>query len=324
MSRLIRGLQRFRATQADAASAEPFVAPLQTPESLAILLERVRALHLSDLSRSTANLRSAGEFASAVVGRGLDFEEIRAYVPGDNVRDMDWRTTARRGKPYIKRYRETRQRSVFLVMDRGASMRFATRGQLKVVQAVRIAAAYGYACAENGACIGGVLYDQRAAAIGCRPGLRGTLEWLHYATRPCPPVDSPGHVEPSVLNAAIASVAPPGSELLWLSDFRHLEEDTKPWLIQLAQRYILRAVRVTDSAEISLPPVGLAPFACAGGLRWIDTTARRVQLAFAAASVNERARVKKLFASVGVALSECTTQDDAVRIAASVLARSDA
>ncbi|MDP3123406.1 MAG: DUF58 domain-containing protein, partial [Thiobacillus sp.] len=69
----------------------------------------------------------AGDWASRWLGRGLDFEESRLYSAGDDIRDMDWRTTARTGRPHLKIYREERQPAVHLVVDRGATMRFGTR-----------------------------------------------------------------------------------------------------------------------------------------------------------------------------------------------------
>lgn len=323
MNRLAAALRRFRSSSGSVAEPAQLHAPLQTPEELQILLERVRALKLRELRRARANLLGVGEFLSPALGRGLDLEEVRAYTPGDNVRDMDWRTTARRGKPYIKVYRESRQHSVCLVVDRSASMRFATRGYLKVTQAVRVAAAYAYALADHEACIGGVLYDDHMTALSCRTGMRGAIEWTHHAVEPCPPAaESAGHTTLGALYTAIASVAPRGTQILWLSDFSGLSENSLPWLAHLSQRYPITALRVVDNVELVLPDVGMAPFSNAGTVRWLNTAARGVQTTFAKVTENERMRLSGIFASVGIALEECNTAEDSLAVAARILTKS--
>lgn len=322
MNRLAATLRRLRSSSHSVAESTELHAPLQTAEELKRLLERVRTLRLREVQHTRANLLSVGEFASTALGRGLDLEEVRAYTPGDNIRDMDWRTTARRGKPYIKVYRESRQTSVCLLVDRGASMRFATRGYLKVTQAVRIAAAYAYAHADHEACIGGVLYDDHVTALSCRPGMRGAIEWAHHAVEPCPPLAaSAACVALSSLYTAVTRVAPRGSQILWLSDFTQFSENALPWLAQLSQRFSVTALRVVDSAERALPDVGMAPFTDAGGIRWLNTAARSVRTAFVEVAENERVRIAGLFASVGIALEECETVDDAVAVAARLLTK---
>jgi uncharacterized protein (DUF58 family) len=96
----------------------------------------------------------AGDWASRWLGRGLDFEESRLYSAGDDIRDMDWRTTARTGRAHLKIYREERQPLVHLVVDRGATMRFGTRRRLKVAQAARVAAVLAFATADRNGVIG--------------------------------------------------------------------------------------------------------------------------------------------------------------------------
>jgi len=92
-----------------------------------------------NLDHSTIKSKQSGGYLSSTKGRGMEFDEARLYQPGDDIRSIDWRVTARTGKPYTKLFREERERPVFLSVDLRPSMFFATRGVFKSVQAARLA-----------------------------------------------------------------------------------------------------------------------------------------------------------------------------------------
>ena len=92
------------------------------------------------LARPTARALQSGQYFSRFKGRGMEFDETRLYTPGDDVRHLDWRVTARTGKAHTKLFREERERPVFLSVDYRASMFFATRGMYKSALAARLAA----------------------------------------------------------------------------------------------------------------------------------------------------------------------------------------
>ena len=106
-------------------------------ESLLRLRAEARSLGLSQRNMAA---HQAGGYRSAFRGRGIDFEEVRVYQPGDDIRIMDWRVTARTGEPHTKVYREERERPVLFLVDQGASMMFGTQVAFKSVIAARIAA----------------------------------------------------------------------------------------------------------------------------------------------------------------------------------------
>jgi uncharacterized protein (DUF58 family) len=99
-----------------------------------------------------------GDYKSPFRGRGLEFEEVRAYAPGDDVRNIDWRVTARTGRPHLKLYSEDRERSVLVCIDRNDSMRFGTRVTFKSIQAARAAALIGWAAVRDNDRIGSSLF----------------------------------------------------------------------------------------------------------------------------------------------------------------------
>src|SRR5437867_10824661 len=128
---------------------------MQTAE----LLRKVRRLEIR--SRHLVEDLFAGRSGSVFKGRGVEFEEVRPYVPGDEVRDIDWNVTARLGSPYVKRFVEERELTVLLVIDISRSMRFGTAGPEKRELAAELCAVLGFAALRNDDRIGLVLAGQQ-------------------------------------------------------------------------------------------------------------------------------------------------------------------
>lgn len=118
------------------------------------------------ISLGHANIRAAqsGNYLSHLKGRGMAFDETRLYQPGDDVRRIDWRVTARTGKPHSKIFKEERERPMFIAVDYRAAMAFATRGVFKSVQAARLAALLAWAALQQGDRIGGQIFSE----AGCQ------------------------------------------------------------------------------------------------------------------------------------------------------------
>ena len=123
------------------------------------LLKKVRRLEIR--SRRLVEDLFAGRSSSVFKGRGIEFEEVRPYVPGDEVRDIDWNVTARLGAPYIKRFTEERELTVMLVVDVSRSMRFGTAGAEKRELAAELVAVLGFAAISNNDRVGLVLASDR-------------------------------------------------------------------------------------------------------------------------------------------------------------------
>src|ERR1051325_6765712 len=100
----------------------------------------------------------AGEYLSVFKGRGMEFDEVRPYVPGDDVRTIDWNVTARHGVPYVKRYVEERQLTVLLLVDISASMDFGSASRSKLEAAAELAALVAFSAIENDDKVGLVLF----------------------------------------------------------------------------------------------------------------------------------------------------------------------
>jgi len=291
-------------------------APLLTPDEIAQLIEQARALTRQRKQQHEVHQRHPGDSRSVHMGRGLDFEESRPYQPGDDIRDMDWRTTARIGKPYLKVYREEHHPMLHIVVDRTAPMRFGTRVRLKATQAARIAALLAIASSRDCACIGGTMVEEAAAPLLCQPGDAGALALAEAAAAPCPPLVEAGDMAApwqALLPRLIAEI-PRGSRLIFVTDLQWLREEHASALNLLASRQEVAVCEIVDPAEIDLPNVGLARFSdtTSGAVRWIDTAARGVRAAFQREAQAQRQARALLLRRAGIAHIAIRSDEDAL------------
>ncbi len=217
----------------------------------------------------------AGDWPSAWLGRGLDYEESRPYAAGDDIRDMDWRTTARSGRPYLKVYREEHQPLLQLVVDRGASLRFGTRRRLKAAQAARVALLLAFAATQDNRALAATLWDRRDLELPPRHGEAGFLALALAVAAPCPPLRvTPEPSRDLDRLAGLAANLPRGTHLVLVSDFSWLEAGHESLLARLAERLDVLAVGISDPAERALPALGLACFRDLSqpGVSWLDTS----------------------------------------------------
>jgi len=292
-------------------------APLLTPEEIVRLIEQADAMRNSRAHGREVLLRHPGDARSAHLGRGLDFEEVRAYQAGDDIRAMDWRTTARTGVPYLKVYREEHHPALHIVVDRGASMRFGTQRQLKAAQAARVAILAAVLESSAHACVGGTLIDEEAVALSCLVKQAGILQLAQASAAPCPPIAHNTEAEHAQwLNALrrIAVSLPSGSRLLLISDFHWLLPNDTPLLAHLALRHDLAAIHIVDPVEQQLPALGRMPFfdLAQQRLRWIDTGNRKVREHFAQAAAQQQQDIAILLTQLDIDYFSLSTKDEAM------------
>ena len=319
LNNLIHSLFPQHAALQGAPLHAPLHAPLLSDADLADIIRHVQAMDVAHLQPRDVHYRQAGNYRSIFLGRGLDFEEVRPYQRGDEMRDMDWRTTARTGKPYLKVYREEHQPALHIVVDRGASMRFGTRKQLKVTLAARLAALFAFAAMPGNTCIGGTVWQPGGFTLACRNGEEGATQLVRAVIAPCPPLQEDTHEEArtfATMLRELDALLPRGSRLVLISDFAQLHEQDLPLLMRLASHHQLLALQVTDSAEENLPNVGMMRFldVASGKLRWLDTANQRVRSAFQHEAAALHQQQRKLFERIGVQLHRCATDGDVYSI----------
>ena len=204
----------------------------------------------------------SGNRLSRLRGRGVDFAEVRLYQPGDDVRSIDWRVTARKAKPHTKIYREERERPTLVVVEQSRSMFFGSRVRMKSVAAAECAALLAWHSVDGGDRVGGVVYDdvtehafkpfrsaRAVVRLLSRLGLANRA-LLDAGTRPL----SQRRL-PSVL-AHLVRVARNGHRIYLISDFNGFDADDERQLHRLARHNSLVLIHVSDPLEHELPPPG--------------------------------------------------------------------
>lgn len=198
-----------------------------------------------------------GASVSRRLGRGLDFAEVREYQPGDDVRMIDWKVTARSGRAHTKLFVEERERPVIFVVDFRASMRFGTRGMFKSALAARLAALLGWCAVGGQDRVGGFVFtDDAHSEIRPQAGRRGLMALFRAIQQTqSHQVIHGGQQLGDTLNRLRQGVHG-GSTVVILSDFSGFDERTRGALGSLLQSLDVVAVQVCDPLDATLPPPG--------------------------------------------------------------------
>lgn len=219
---------------------------------------RLNARGLELGARRRALSAQAGGYVSIYRGRGLEFDEVRTYQAGDDARTIDWRVTARRGRPHTKLFREERERPVFLLVDFHPGMYFGTRRQLKSALVARTAALLAWAAQQAGDRVGGIVSSTGERRI-LHPRARraGTLSLLQAVAQGQP--RAPGEISQGRMDTTLAAavhLVHPGSRVFILSDFRELGTDAETYLASLAKHNDVMLGIAQDPLEAAPPPSG--------------------------------------------------------------------
>ena len=265
-------------------------------ELLLVQRLRARALVLAQQRQSWHPI--SGLYRSGFRGRGLDFDEMRAYQPGDDIRHIDWQATARTGRAQTRLYREERERPVMLLLDLRASMHFGTRVAFKSVQAAKLAALIAWASLEIGDRVGGIVFtESRYAAIRPQAGRHGVLALLKQVAS-LHARAQPADEETISLATALQrldSVTPGGALVHCISDFPDIEPAATERFARLARRCDVTGSVVFDPLEVELPEAGLLPLSDGEERRMIDAGDARVQRRHAQDFARQNQRVVELF-----------------------------
>jgi len=242
------------------------------------LLRKVRQIQIH-ASRFVDDVL-AGEYSSVFKGRGMEFDEVREYVPGDDVRTIDWNVTARTGRPHVKRYVEERELTVMLLVDLSSSVKFGTVRQLKSEAIVEICALLALSAIHNNDKVGLIIFtDAVERYIPPKKGkshvLRVIRELLHHQARQA-------RTDIAAALEYLLKVAKRRCVAFLVSDFLLDQEEFERQLKLAGKKHDLVAITVSDPREIALPPVGIIELEDAetGELMLVDTGSRSLRAAF--------------------------------------------
>ncbi|WED43040.1 DUF58 domain-containing protein [Legionella cardiaca] len=248
--------------------------------------------------KSENNARYVGNHSSKLRGRGMDFAEVRNYQAGDEIRHMEWRVTARTGRPHVKLYQEERERPVVILCDFNPSMYFGTRLAFKSVVAARLAAMIAWTVIKQGDKVGGLLYSPNEHSeftphsrnLGALPFLAGLCRYTSAV------LDS--NSNPIMLSDALIRlrrVVRPGSIVVILSDFYATDADSERHLSRLRAHNDVIVYHLCDPLELAPPKPQFYPVTNGQQEAVFDTTDDEVSKNYERYCEERIANLKMLF-----------------------------
>jgi uncharacterized protein (DUF58 family) len=260
------------------------------------LLEHIRRIEIR--TRRRVQTLFAGEYHSAFKGQGMDFAEVREYVPGDEVRALDWNVSARMGSPFVKVFQEERELNMLLVVDVSASGRFGSGAKSKREWMAELGAVLAFSAMQSRDKAGLILFSDRIErhvppAKGTRHGLRLIRDLLSHEAqgRGTDLGLALQHIQRTQKKRAI---------IFLISDFQAPLEPRA--LRALARKHDLVALSVRDRLEEFLPPLGLLRVEDleSGRRRWLDASAPAVRAHWARQWAARRAGLEQALRSAAV------------------------
>jgi len=278
--------------------------------------DRVRAGHIRQIeirTRRLVNTLFSGDYKSSFKGRGIEFLDVRDYLPGDDVRTIDWKVTARFGRPFVKKYAEERELVVILLVDASGSDRFGTKRLFKLEQAAQVAATLAFSAIRNNDKVGLVFFTDRIEKYV--PPKKGRVHVLrlirdilyfepeHRGTDAVQALEFLVHV---LKRRAIVFLI---SDLL--GDSYRPEGIRRPLGI-VARKHDLVVVSVSDPAERELPKLGLVEMEDAetGELATVDTSDPGLRQRFAKLQDARQEAMERLLRQLGVDHIPVSTAED--------------
>ncbi|MBV2134585.1 DUF58 domain-containing protein [Pseudomonas sp. MAP12] len=287
--------------------------------SLAELLEmRHRLSEVQLFSSGQRRSPLIGLHHSKLRGRGVDFDQVRVYQAGDDVRNIDWRVTARSQEPHTKLFHEERERPVFLLVEQSPRLFFGSGLCFKSVLAAQTAALFGWAALAHNDRIGGLVFnDQQCSEIRPRRSKQSLLQLLGRVVRANQALGAP-------LDAAASSdgfgqalrrareVLRPGSLVLVICDERTLNEVAEQQIGLLSRHCDVILLTLSDPLDHALPAAGLLRFCDAHARLELDTSDAELRQAWRTRGEERQQRWQRLAQKLGVLLLPLSTQRDLI------------
>jgi uncharacterized protein (DUF58 family) len=271
-----------------------------------------RKLNLGQRKRALSLL--SGPNKTNFRGRGIDFEEVRAYQPGDDIRTIDWRVTARTGSAHTKLFREERERQVLVIADQRNPMFFGSRHCCKSVLAANLAALLSWSALQRGDRLGGLVFgDTEHREVRPRRSRRSVLALLNHLTElggqlPAKPAERSVSFVDMLLE--LRRIAKPGGAIFIISDFSDARgEGALEHLYQLSLHTEITALHCSDPLESHLPQAGRYTVTDGRDKTGLFTGDRALREAFAARFTGQLEQLRSEFGKLGVPVIAASTSD---------------
>lgn len=284
--------------------------------NLAELIEirhRVREVQLFSTPAKRSPL--IGLHHSKLRGRGVDFDQVRVYQAGDDVRTIDWRVTARTQEPHTKLFHEERERPTYILVEQSQRLFFGSGLMFKSVLAAQAASLIGWAALGHNDRIGGLVFGQEQHEIKPRRSKQSLLQLLNRLARANQALSSDGRASQDSFSLALRrarEVLRPGSLAVIICDERTLSDSSEQQLTLLARHTDLLLLPISDPLDHALPAAGLLRFAERGAQLELDTHDASLRQAYRAQGEARQARWQRLAQKLGVPLLALSTQREMI------------
>jgi uncharacterized protein (DUF58 family) len=277
--------------------------------SLSEILKKIRRIEI--ITRRLVSDVFSGEYHSVFKGQGMEFEEVREYQPGDDVRAIDWNVTARMGSPFVKRYVEERELLVLFLLDVSASERFGSAGSTKMETAAEICALLAFSAIENNDKVGAIMFSDDVEEY--LPPDKGRKHVLHVVRKLL--FYEPKRTKTDIGTALryLMRVVKRRAIVFVLSDF--IAPDFSREIAMAARKFDVVAIRLGDAREETLPQGRLLRVwdQEEGVERVIDLSRRRAREAFSRMASERDERLLALFRRSGVDVIRIRTGEDYIK-----------
>lgn len=274
------------------------------------LLKKIRKIEIK--TRGLSQNIFAGEYHSAYKGRGVIFSEVREYVPGDDVRDIDWNVTARQNKPFVKVYEEERELTVMLLVDVSGSRSFGAVGEAKMEKMAEIAATLAFSSIQNNDKVGMIMFsDKIEKFIPPKKGRKHILLLIREIINYQP--ENEGTDIDQALRFLTNAIKKRTAAFL-ISDLIDTHDYTQSLMIA-SRKHDLVTLQVYDKRDCEMPNVGLVKMRDleTGETAWIDTSSKSVRKTYAKAWYDRQQWISSVMTKSGVDMTSIATDEDFVK-----------
>ncbi len=274
------------------------------------LLKKIRKIEIK--TRGLSQNIFAGEYHSAYKGRGVIFSEVREYVPGDDVRDIDWNVTARQNKPFVKVYEEERELTVMLLVDVSGSRSFGAVGEAKMEKMAEIAATLAFSSIQNNDKVGMIMFsDKIEKFIPPKKGRKHILLLIREIINYQP--ENEGTDIDRALRFLTNAIKKRTAAFL-ISDMIDTHDYTQSLMIA-SRKHDLVTLQVYDKRDCEMPNIGLVKMRDleTGETAWIDTSSKSVRKTYAKAWYDRQQWITSVMTKSGVDMTSIATDEDFVK-----------
>ena len=277
---------------------------------------KARKSGLTHPSARSVKSTVSGKHRSSFRGQGLEFDSVREYVAGDDIRNIDWRVTARTGSPHLKIFKEERERHIVICVDMNSAMRFGTRNTFKSVQAAYVAALLGWSGISHQDRISACLFGDVPGGIHFLPPKRTRKSYCEMLKVLSAPPAEHHNVSLEEVMAHVSMVSHTGSLIYFISDFMEIDKSFlhEPSINRLTRKCDVVFIGVNDQADKSIIPVGSVGFCASDSSKfYINTESAEGREAYAAKWEEHQRCLQDITTRLKISMVELTTESDVSR-----------